>query len=250
MDYQEDNISINKSKTIAIIACSGVGRRMNLDTPKQFLEINNKPIICYTIEKFERCDLVDEIIIVTNKEYIDFVKSYLVENSSYKKITNIVCGGKERIFSVYNGLNSIVNPNSNDVIVIHDGVRPFLRVKDLENIIETTKVKKACVLGVKCKETIKLCKDNSIVRTPIRENLWLAQTPQCFNYKLIKKAYDNAIENKIFATDDSSLVEALGLKVHIIEGHYDNIKITTPEDLKFFNANNPNNYTPNNFYNL
>lgn len=224
----------SNNKNIVIIPCSGIGTRMNLDTPKQFLEINNKPIICYTIEKFQESPNIDEIILVTNDEYIDFVKSYIVENYNYTKVTKVVIGGNERIFSVYNGLNSIENPEPNDIILIHDGVRPFIEISDIEKMISATKIKKACVLGVKCKDTIKQCKDGTIIRTPIRDNLWLAQTPQCFEYEIIKKAYDNAIENKIIATDDASLVELLNIKVVMIEGSYSNIKITTRDDLNLF----------------
>ena len=219
-------------KNIAIIVCSGVGKRMGTNIPKQFLKVNNKPIICYTIDKFENCSQIDEIIIVTNKNYIDYFKNDIVHNYNYKKIVKVVEGGKERLNSVYNGINSI--EDKNNIVLIHDGVRPFIEEKDIINIIENTKIYNACILGVKVKDTVKICKDGFIENTPNREDIFLAQTPQSFKYELLKEAYDYIINNNIFVTDDASVIESFGEKVKIVEGSYNNIKITTPEDLKFF----------------
>ncbi len=220
------------TKNIAIIVCSGIGKRMNSNIPKQFIKIKEKPIICYTIEKFENCSNIDEIIVVANEEYIEFFKEDIVIKYGYKKITKIVEGGKERLNSVYNGINSVDEKNS--IILIHDGVRPFIEEKDIVNIIKKTMQYDACVIGVKSKDTIKVCENNIIKNTPNRDNIWLAQTPQAFKYNIIKKAYDIAIKENRLATDDSSLVEELGYNVIMIEGNYNNIKITTQEDLKFF----------------
>lgn len=220
------------TKNIAIIVCSGVGKRMNSNIPKQFIKIEDKPIVCYTIEKFENCSSIDEIIIVVNKEYINFFKEDIVKIYGYKKISKIVEGGKERLNSVYNGINAVDEKDS--IILIHDGVRPFIEEKDILNIIENTLKYEACVIGVKAKDTIKICENNIIKSTPNRENIWLAQTPQAFKYNIIKKAYDLAISENKIATDDASLVENLGYNVVMVEGSYDNIKITTKEDLRFF----------------
>ena len=220
------------TKNIAIIVCSGIGKRMNSNIPKQFIKIKEKPIICYTIEKFENCSNIDEIIVVANEEYIEFFKEDIVIKYGYKKITKIVEGGKERLNSVYNGINSVDEKNS--IILIHDGVRPFIEEKDIVNIIKKTMQYDACVIGVKSKDTIKVCENNIIKNTPNRDNIWLAQTPQAFKYNIIKKAYDIAIKENRLATDDSSLVEELGYNVIMIEGDYNNIKITTQEDLNFF----------------
>lgn len=219
-------------KNISIIVCSGVGKRMESNIPKQFIKVNNKPIVCYTIDKFENCNEIDEIIIVTNKEYIDYFKNDIVHKYSYKKIVKIVEGGKERLNSVYNGINSIEDKNG--IVLIHDGVRPFIEEKDIINIIENTKIYNACILGVKVKDTVKMCKDGFIQNTPNRDNIFLAQTPQSFKYELLKQAYDYIINNNIFVTDDASVIESFGGKVKIVEGSYNNIKITTKEDLKFF----------------
>lgn len=220
------------TKNIVIIVCSGIGKRMNSSIPKQFIKIKEKPIICYTIDKFENCSNIDEIIVVVNEEYIEFFKQNIVIKYGYKKITKIVKGGKERLNSVYNGINVIDEKDS--IILIHDGVRPFIEEKDIVNIIKKTIKYDACVLGVKVKDTIKVCENNIIKNTPNRDNIWIAQTPQAFKYNIIKKAYDIAIKENKLATDDASLVEELGYNVIMIEGDYNNIKITTQEDLNFF----------------
>lgn len=221
------------SKNIVIIVCSGIGKRMNSNVPKQFIKVNDKPIVCYTIDKFENCNYIDEIIIVTNKEYIDYFKNSIINDYNYKKISAVIEGGKERLNSVYNGINYI-EYNEDSIVLIHDGVRPFIDEKDIINIIEETKMYNACILGVKVKDTVKICKDGFIQTTPNRENIWLAQTPQAFKYNIIKEAYEYAFNNNLFVTDDASVVENFGFKVKIIEGNYSNIKITTKEDLKFF----------------
>ncbi len=220
------------TKNIVIIVCSGIGKRMNSSIPKQFIKIKEKPIICYTIDKFENCSNIDEIIVVVNEEYIEFFKENIIIKYGYKKITKIVKGGKERLNSVYNGINVIDEKDS--IILIHDGVRPFIKEKDIVNIIKKTIKYDACVLGVKVKDTIKVCENNIIKNTPNRDNIWIAQTPQAFKYNIIKKAYDIAIKQNKLATDDASLVEELGYNVIMIEGDYNNIKITTQEDLNFF----------------
>lgn len=220
------------TKNIAIIVCSGVGKRMGANLPKQFIQIKNKPIVCYTIDKFENCEKIDEIIIVTNNDYIQFFKEDIIKKYNYKKIKYVISGGKERLNSVYNGLNCIKDKNS--IVLIHDGVRPFVENNDILNIIENTKKYDACILGVKAKDTIKICNNGFIQQTPNRDDVYLAQTPQAFKFDLIKKAYDYAINNNIFITDDASAVECIGYSVKIVEGSYKNIKITMSEDLKFF----------------
>lgn len=221
-------------KNIAIIVCSGVGKRMESNIPKQFIEIDKKPIVAYTLDKFENCEKITDIIVVTNKNYISFFENDIIKKYNYKKVKKVVEGGKERLNSVYEGIKCIQSVNDDDIILIHDGVRPFIEEASILKIIEETKKYDATVLGVKVKDTIKVCFDNIIQNTPNRDSLWIAQTPQCFKYKIIKKCYDNVINTNTFFTDDASVVEYNGYKVKMVEGTYSNIKITTKEDLLNF----------------
>lgn len=217
-------------KNIAIILSAGSGTRMGKNLPKQFLPLNNKPIICHTIEKFQNCIEIDEIIIVMGETYIDFFESEILKKYTYSKIKKVVTGGKERVFSAYEGLKAIEETDS--IVLIHDSVRPFVKIAHIKKIIDNTLKFDACILAVKAKETIKICKNGFIKYTPPRENLWVAQTPQGFNYNLIKNAYEKTIEENLNVTDDASIVENLGINVKVISGDYENIKITTLDDLQ------------------
>lgn len=217
-------------KNSVVICAAGVGKRMNSKVAKQYIELDGKPILAHTVNTFEKSDDIDEIVIVTGAEDIDYVKKNIIEKYGYKKVKSVESGGAERQNSVYNGLKAL--SEDTDIVLIHDGVRPFVSENDIHNIIEETKVYKACVLGVKVKDTIKVCDRNGYIKsTPDRAALWAAHTPQTFEYKLIKKAYKQAFEDGIMGTDDSMLVERIGVKVKMVEGSYYNIKITTPEDL-------------------
>lgn len=213
-------------KVCALIMAAGSGKRMGGSIKKQYLKIDNKEIIRLTAEAFELCAYVDEIVVVCGSDEIDFVKDILKD---CKKIKAVIKGGSERQYSVYNGLKAA---QGCDIVLIHDGVRPFVRHEDIKKCIDEVKISKACVLGVPVKDTIKICdKDGVIVSTPKRSTLWAAQTPQCFSYELILSAYERAIEDNFLGTDDASLAERMGVKIKMVEGSYDNIKITTPDDL-------------------
>lgn len=217
-------------KNSAIICAAGIGKRMNSVIAKQYLELKGKSILAHTIEAFERSKEVNEIVIVTGKNDIEFVKSEIVAKYKFKKIKAIAEGGAERQNSVFNGLKAL--DSSTDIVLIHDGVRPFITEAEIEKLIEETKKHNACVLGVRVKDTIKICDDEgNIVSTPKRSTLWAAHTPQSFKYNLILEAYEKAFDDGILGTDDSMLAERLGIKVKMVEGSYNNIKITTPEDL-------------------
>ncbi len=213
-----------------IIVAAGKGKRMGTDISKQFIKINDKPILSYTIERFDKCEQINQIVVVTAQDCIDYCRSEIIDKYKYKNIIKVVAGGKERQDSVYNGLIE-VNKNT-DIVLVHDGVRPFISEENIKTVIESAYKNDACVLGVKVKDTIKIADDNGfIISTPKRDSLWAIQTPQAFKYNLIMEAYTNAIRNKFLATDDSMLVEKLGYKVKIEMGSYSNIKITTKEDL-------------------
>lgn len=213
----------------AIIPAAGKGTRMGTPISKQFLKLNSKEIIVYTLEKFEQCEEIDEIIVVTGKETITYIKN-LVETYHLNKVSKIVEGGKERQDSVYSGIQN-VNKNVN-IILVHDGVRPFVNQSDIRKTIEIAEKQGACILGVPTKDTIKICAANQdVVRTPERKTLWSIQTPQTFQKEILMCAYTKAYEDGFVGTDEAMLVERLGIPVKVVEGSYDNIKITTKEDL-------------------
>jgi len=218
----------------AVIAAGGQGKRMNSNVSKQFLTIKGHPILYYTLNKFEKMKILNEIILVVPPADVKYTEEQIIRKYGFKK-TRIVEGGKERQDSVYNGLKAL--PKDVDIVVIHDGVRPFIPVKIIENSIEAAAECDAVGVAVPVKDTIKVVDDKSIVKTtPDRKALWAIQTPQTFKYDVIMKAYEKAMEDGFYGTDDTVLVERMGLPVKIIEGSYENIKITTPEDIIFAEA--------------
>jgi 2-C-methyl-D-erythritol 4-phosphate cytidylyltransferase len=213
----------------AIIAAGGKGKRMNSSLSKQFLCIKGHPIISYTLNAFESFDKINEVILVVGSGDIDYVQKEIIKKYHYKKV-RLVEGGKERQDSVYNGLREL-SPQT-DIVVIHDGVRPFVKKDLIMKSIEAAMVYKAAGVAVPVKDTIKVVDDFGMVKhTPDRKTLWDIQTPQTFEYRLIMRAYEEAMHDGFYGTDDAVLVERLGHGVKIIEGAYENIKITTPEDI-------------------
>jgi 2-C-methyl-D-erythritol 4-phosphate cytidylyltransferase len=222
-------------KTIAIIAAGGQGKRIEGKLPKQFLMLKDKPILAHTVDKFERCELIDEIILVVPEDYLEYCSQAIVDKYNFKKVRKIICGGKERQDSVFLGLKACSNNTS--IVVIHDGVRPLISPDKISESIKLCEEKKssgpigAVVLAVPVKETVKRVERGNIITTLDRDKIWLTQTPQTFEYKLILDAHQKAEEDNFMGTDDSALVERLGYEVTVLEGDYRNIKITTAEDL-------------------
>lgn len=218
-------------KVSAIVVAGGKGLRMKSEQKKQYIEIGKHPILAYTLLKIDRCKSIDRIYLVIPKEDVEFILNDIISRIKLKKRVNIVKGGKSRQESVYNGLNSI--KDECDLIVIHDAVRPFVRIKDIEASILTAAKHRACILGVPVNDTIKKTDGENldIKGTIPRESLYYAQTPQVFEYSLLKEAHEAAVNNGIKGTDDASLVENLGVPVKIIEGRSTNIKITSSADL-------------------
>ncbi|MFL0249238.1 2-C-methyl-D-erythritol 4-phosphate cytidylyltransferase [Clostridium neuense] len=213
----------------AIIMAAGKGKRMKADINKQFILIKDKPILAYTIEKFEKNSFIDQIVIVAAPEEVNFCKSEIVYKYSFKKVKKIVCGGKERQDSVLNGL---IAAKESDIVLIHDGARPFVDNRIISSGIEYAKLYGGAACGMAPKDTIKVKKsDGFSERTIDRSKLFCVQTPQCFKYEEILKAHMYAKEKNIPATDDTMLFEMAGNRVYLYEGSYNNIKITTPEDL-------------------
>ena len=203
-------------------------------TKKQFMEIKGKPVIWYSLFEFEK-SRVDEIILVTGKEDIDYCKKEIVEKYNLKKIKNVVAGGSERYESVYNGLKEVTG----NIVLIHDGARPLINNEIIERSIEGTIKSDACVVGVPVKDTIKRAnKEGYIIDTPNRSELWITQTPQSFKTDLVKMAYKKMKEElekgntTLNITDDAMVVEEFTTnQVRFVQGDYKNIKVTTPEDI-------------------
>lgn len=211
-----------------IILSGGRGKRMGSDISKQFISLNDKPILYYTIKKFMDNKLIDEIILVLPKDEIDYCKREVLEKNGLK-VDKIVEGGKERQDSVFNGLKAI---EETDIVLIHDGARPFVTDKIIEEGISSAKKFKAAAPGVMPKDTIKIRdKDGLSKETLKREELVAVQTPQVFDYNLILECHTKIKENNIKVTDDTMVVEKFGHRVFLYDGEYTNIKITTPEDL-------------------
>lgn len=216
-----------------IVAAAGIGRRMGLDYPKQFLEYEGEPIFLKVIKKIQESPLVTDIIIATNKEYIENVEK-LCREKNISKLKKVVTGGNARQDSVYNALCSIEEIDST-IVGVQDGVRPFIRESYIEEayeeLVDNEKIS-GIVIGVGVKDTIKILDDDGcVISTPNRAKLIAAQTPQVFRGSDIMEAYTRANLENFYGTDSSSLLERLGKKVKIIEGSYGNIKITTSEDL-------------------
>ena len=211
-----------------IILSGGRGKRMGADISKQFISVNDKPILYYTIKKFMDNKLIDEIILVLPKDEIDYCKREVLEKNDLK-VDKIVEGGKERQDSVFNGLKAI---EKTDIVLIHDGARPFVTDRIIEEGINSAKKFKSAAPGVMLKDTIKIKDENGLSKETLkREELVAVQTPQVFDYNLILECHKKIKENNIKVTDDTMVVEKFGHKVFLYDGEYTNIKITTSEDL-------------------
>ena len=221
----------NLMKNVAIVLAAGQGKRMNSKVQKQFLLIKEKPVLYYTLNAFETSPLISEIVLVTGKDEIEYCRQEIVEKYGFQKVCKIVAGGKERYHSVYHGIQAI---DEADYVFIHDGARPFVDGETIERVCDAVKEYQACVVGMPVKDTIKIADEEGFAaQTPDRRKVWQVQTPQTFEYHLIKEAYEKLIvEEPEGITDDAMVVETMtNHKVKLVEGSYRNIKITTPEDL-------------------
>jgi 2-C-methyl-D-erythritol 4-phosphate cytidylyltransferase len=217
-------------KADAIIVSAGKGQRFMEGKKKQFYLLAGKPILAHTLDQFETCPLVRSTLLVVSEEDMDYTLKEIVEKYKYRKISQIVPGGKRRQDSVKNGMDALAK--AVDIVMIHDGVRPFVTRAMIEDSIHSAERFGAVVVAMPVKDTIKMSHpDGTVLKTLDRESLWQTQTPQTFHAKVIRDAYTKAAEDGFVGTDDASLVERLGVKVHILPGSYTNIKITTPEDL-------------------
>lgn len=216
----------------AIVLAAGQGKRMNSKIQKQYLLIKEKPVLYYTLRVFEASPLIQEIILVVGKDEEAYCQREIVDNYQFQKVKKIVPGGKERYHSVYQGL---LAAEDCELVFVHDGARPFVTEEILQRTCEGAKAYQACAAGMPVKDTIKLAdRDAFAVSTPDRSTLWQIQTPQTFSYPLLKEAYDRLMENEPSGiTDDAMVIETMtDIPVKLVQGSYENIKITTPEDLK------------------
>lgn len=222
-----------QEKNIALILAAGQGKRMGSDVPKQYISIEGSPLLYYTLKAF--CHpLIDGIVLVAPPGETSYCKEEIVERYGFSNVMSIVEGGSQRYHSVYNGIRAIEHCRH---LFIHDGARPFVDGAILERASQAVEQYQACAVGMPVKDTIKIV-DNDIftVNTPRRDTLWLVQTPQVFDFPLIREAYEKLMsehEDTINVTDDAMVVETmLHRQVKLVEGSYKNIKITTPEDLE------------------
>lgn len=214
----------------AIIVAAGKGLRMNKDVPKQYLALTGRPILGHTLLVFDTCDRIDEVLVVIPAGDFDFCQKSVIAPRHLQKPISLVAGGDRRQDSVYNGLKAL--DQKTDLVVIHDGVRPFVKPDELEACIDGAIQFGACILGIPASDTLKRVDGAGIIdATLARENIWLVQTPQVFKYDLILKAHEAAKRDGVSGTDDAFLAERLGVEVRIITGNKNNIKITTREDL-------------------
>lgn len=226
--------------TTAIVLAAGVGSRMNTKTAKQFLEVDGHEVLYYALYAFHIHPEIDAVILVTKEEFIHHCRKELVEKYNLSKVVEICAGGKERYDSVYKGLCKIKTTADDDIVLIHDGARPFVTQTMITESIACAKKCGACTVGVPAKDTIKIVDEEKYgVNTPDRSRVYQIQTPQTFRVNLLQQAYEQmygeqAKIGEIYnITDDTMLVERYtGVHSKVVDGAYENIKITTPEDLE------------------
>lgn len=223
---------MQKKKCTAIILAAGQGTRMGTKIQKQYLEIEGKPILYYSLRAFELSELIDETILVTGEGQEEYCRREIIEKYHINKVKKIVSGGAQRSDSVWNGLQQT---EDDGYVFIHDGARPFIDEAIIERAYEAVVRHQACVVGMPVKDTIKIADANEFAKeTPRRDDVWKIQTPQVFETNLVKEAYRLLAEQEgIQVTDDAMVLEKmLGKNVKLVRGSYKNIKITTPEDLE------------------
>ena len=236
---------MNKKRCTAIVLAAGSGSRMKSDVAKQYIRLCGKPMIWYALHAIEESSVIDDCILVTGAEDISYVKEEIVVRYGFSKVDAVVAGGKERYDSVYHALRVIADgglktPNEDGYVFIHDGARPFLTEEILSRCYEEVKLSGACVAGMPVKDTVKIADHEGYAsQTPDRNLVWQIQTPQVFNVPLIIDAYEKLMREKerldrekIKITDDAMVVEMFTYtRVKLVEGSFENIKITTPDDL-------------------
>jgi 2-C-methyl-D-erythritol 4-phosphate cytidylyltransferase len=222
-------------KAWAIIAAAGIGKRMGGTTPKQYLELGRRPIICHSLDSFNHASTIESVVIVVEPGREGDFRKDILEAFKYPAKWKVVGGGSVRQQSVANGLKAV--PDDCDVVVVHDGVRPFIYPAVIDESVRLAKMSGACIVATPIKETIKSVDAHGMIDFTVdRSVLWGAKTPQSFKREVLEEAMRKAAEDNFFGTDEASLVERMGINVKVIEGDERNIKITTPSDLKVAEA--------------
>jgi 2-C-methyl-D-erythritol 4-phosphate cytidylyltransferase len=221
----------NAIKTLAIIPSAGLGRRMAGPARKNYIELLGRPILAHTLAAFEESDLVDAVVVVVTPGDERLCQSSIIEAYGLKKVIKVLPGGELRQGSVRNGLALPDDFGPPELVVVHDGARPLVTAGIIDSTIEKARSTGAAIAAVKVKDTIKEVQDGLVASTLARDSLWAAQTPQAFRAGLLLKAFRKAEADAFTGTDESTLVERLGVRVSIVEGSYENIKITTEDDL-------------------
>lgn len=222
-------------KAAAIIAAAGIGKRMGGSVPKQYLELAGRPVICHTLDRFLDAQIFNEFIIVVEPGREVSFRKDIVEAFGYPEGWQVVAGGEVRQESVYNGLKYL--SGDCNVVLVHDGVRPFVRKSEIRKVAEVAFERGACIMAFRIKETVKRVDSEGIILNTVdRSNLWRADTPQGFRVDILAKAFEMARRDSFVGTDEAMLVERCGGKVAVFEGDGSNIKITTPADLKMAEA--------------
>ena len=212
----------------AVIVAAGTSKRMNDGVDKLAVQLSGKPLLAWTISRFESAEIIDEIIVVTKKDEIAKVRE-MTKSEGFRKVTSVVKGGAYRQQSAQNGLNAVSTDSK--VVLIHDGARPLIRTSDIKKIVESAKENGAALLAVPSKDSVKEVQDGIVKKTLPRESIWLAQTPQGFRKELLQEAFSSAEKEGYIGTDEASLVERIGKDVAIVEGHSSNIKVTVTPDI-------------------
>lgn len=221
----------------AIVAAAGIGARMGNDTPKPYLLLGGKPILALTLEIFEKIKEIREVALVVHPEELAYCQEKVISPYGFKKVLRLVPGGKERQDSVYNALKALKNEDDLEIVLVHDGVRPFVTPEQISRVIQAARSHGGAVLGLPAQDTLKTVTAGGEIRQTLeRKDIWQIQTPQAFQAPLLRRAFVEAYSRNFYGTDEASLVEALKQPVVVVPGSPLNLKITTPDDLALAEA--------------
>jgi 2-C-methyl-D-erythritol 4-phosphate cytidylyltransferase len=221
----------------AIVAAAGIGARMKNDTPKPYLALAGKPILAHTLALFEKIKDIREVTLVVHPEELAYCQEKVISPYGFKKVLRLVPGGKERQDSVYNALKALKNEDELEIVLVHDGVRPFVTPEQVCRVINAARSHGAAVLGLPAQDTLKIVSAAGEIRQTLeRKDVWQIQTPQAFQAPLLRRAFVEAYSRNFYGTDEASLVEALHQPVVVVPGSPLNLKITTPDDLALAEA--------------